>query len=35
MFPILAAGIEAMGNRWRSGGDEAEATDQPASQRRK
>jgi hypothetical protein len=35
MFPVLAAGIEAMGNRWRNGGEEAEATDQPAAQRRK
>jgi hypothetical protein len=35
MFPILAAGIEAMGNRWRNGDDEAEATDQPSGQRRK
>jgi len=35
MFPILAAGIEAMGNRWRSDADEAEATDQPSAQRRK
>jgi hypothetical protein len=35
MFPILAAGLEAMGNRWRNGGDEAEASDQPTPQRRK
>lgn len=36
MFPILAAGIEAMGTRWRgSDEDESAATDQPSQQRRK
>jgi hypothetical protein len=35
MFPILAAGIEAIGSRWRNGDEEATATDQSGAQRRK
>ncbi len=35
MFPNIAAGLEAMGNRWRGEGDEAVATDIPSDQRRK
>ncbi len=35
MFPNISAGIEAVGNRWRGGGDEAVATDIPSDQRRK
>ncbi len=37
MFPILSAGMEVMGNRWRSSieSDEATAADQAGAQRRK
>ncbi len=35
MFPILAAGIEAIGSRWRNGDEEATATDQSGAPRRK
>jgi hypothetical protein len=35
MFPILAAGMEAIGSRWRNGGEETTDTDQSGAPRRK